>query len=177
MSKRLIFLLLFPFMLFANTLVLQNGSINALTSVFGDGTIDPSVKKISTNLSMEDSNITTMQGDISFNLVDFISSNSDRDEHMQEMFESSKYTAISFHIDAITKTSDAYTIKGVMDMHGVKKEIEVPAKITTNGATLTIQANFVVKVSDYGMETPSLFFLSVKDDVAINSTLTFGVTQ
>jgi len=172
MVKRLMFLLAVPLIVFGGNLTLENGLIQAHTEVFADASIDPSVSNIQADLSMQDNNIESLKGFLAFNIVDFKSTNSGRDEHMQEMFALKKYPNISLTIDNIAKKSNIYVIDGVMHMHGVKKPVELNSTITQKSGKITIQSNFSVKVTDYGMEPPSLLFFTVRDRVDINASLT-----
>ena len=172
MFKKLIFLMLLPLVVFGGNLVLKNGLIQAHTKVFGDSSIDPAVSKIHTELSMQGDNLKSIKGSISFSIMDFKSSNSSRDEHMQKMFSIDKYADISLSIVSIDQKSANYLLKGVLKMHGVDKNIVIPSSIIKKGDTVSLNSNFSVKVSDYGMEAPSLFFFTVRNRVDINATIT-----
>lgn len=54
--------------------------------------------------------------------------NEKRDEHLRsgDFFEVDKYPEICFTSQSIQKTADGFVTKGVMDMHGVKKVVEIP---------------------------------------------------
>jgi polyisoprenoid-binding protein YceI len=171
MAKRLIWLLIFPLTLFGGNLNIENGSINAHTEVFGDSAIEPSVNTIFTDLNINGDDLESIKGIISFKIMDFVSSNSDRDEHMQEMFEMEKYPDISFVISKVSKQDANYMLEGIMDIHGVKKPLQIPVAIEQNQNRVTMYSNFSVKVTDYGMEPPSLLFFTVRDQVDVNATL------
>ncbi len=171
MFRRIVLLLVLPLVLFGANLHLNNGLIQAHTKVFGDASIDPSVKNIAVDLSMQDNSVDSLKGRISFHIIDFKSSNSDRDEHMQELFEMKKYSDITLTINKVIPKKERYVIEGVLDMHGVQKPIDINSSIVQNGESVAINANFSVKVSDYGMEPPSLLFFTVRDRVDINASV------
>ena len=177
MAKRLMFLMVLPLVLFGGNLTLQDGTIKAHTEVFGDSEIEPAVTKITASLTMDANNTESISGDISFNIIDFISSSSGRDEHMQEMFEMEKYPAISFSVEKVTKQNQNYIIDGTMYIHGVSKALQIPATITQSNQTISMHSDFQVKVTDYGMEPPSLLFMDVRNEVDINATLNFNVAN
>lgn len=172
MVKSLLLLLVLPLVLFGGSLTLKDGLIKAHTEVFGDSAIEPSVSNIHTDLMMNNNNLDSINGTITFNIIDFKSSNSGRDEHMQDMFDMKKYAGISLKINSITKEKNSYIIDGIMSMHGVDKPVKLSSDISKNADDVTIKSNFIVKVSDYGMEPPSLLFFTVKDAVDINASLT-----
>jgi YceI-like domain len=53
-------------------------------------------------------------------------------------------------------------IKGQLEMHGVKKDVEVPVAFTVKGGVVSVNANFTVLCADYGIAIPSV----VADKVA-----------
>jgi len=172
MVKKLIFTLTtMVAMLAASPLHITGGEIDAHTEVFGDGSINPSVKKIHGNLQMQNDDPATLSGRIWFDIADFRSDNSERDEHMDAMFERTKYPSIALDISHVTKHGSSYMIEGTLQMHGVRKPIAVAADITKKGDVWRIKSYFSVKVSDYGMEPPTLLFLSVRDRVDIHAAL------
>jgi polyisoprenoid-binding protein YceI len=171
MVKKIIFLLLLPLAVFGGNLRLTNGLIEAHTKVFGDTSINPSVKNIQADLSMQDANIDSLKGKISFHILDFTSSEKGRDEHMQKMFDMKKYANISLKINKIVQKDTNYVIEGIISMHGVQKPVELNSTIVQNGSVMKIHSNFSVKVSDYGMQPPSLLFFTVRDAVDINASV------
>jgi len=170
MSKFILFLLL-PLILFGGNLSFKDGIIQAHTEVFGDSAIEPSVKNIHTSLSVKNNDLNSLKGSISFKLLDFKSTNRSRDEHMLEMFEASTFNTVSLTIHNVRQKNSIYILDTTLTMHGVNKDLEIPAKITNNNTTLTLNANFSVKVSDYAMEPPSLLFFTVKDKVNIKANI------
>lgn len=177
MFKRIIFLLVLPLMVFGGNVTLKEGLVEAHTKVFGDSSIDPSVRKLHADLSMQNGDFTTLRGTISFNISDFTSTNSSRDEHMQEMFEMKTFPTITFHINNVVKKAKKYILEGTLAMHGVTKDIAVICSIEPHGTTFTMQSNFSVKVTDYGMEQPTLLFLTVRNRVDIDAKLTLETTK
>ena len=69
-------------------------------------------------------------------------------------------------------TYDVIT-KGSHEMHGVKKDITVPGKITVANGIITLSASMNVLCSDYGINIPAASKKSVSDniDISINCPL------
>lgn len=61
-------------------------------------------------------------------------------------------------------------VKGTLDMHGVKKDIEANGSFTVTGENITGTAAFTIALSDFNIEIPSL----VKDK--ISKTVNIKVT-
>lgn len=92
-------------------------------------------------------------------------------EHFNENYlESDKYPRAVFRgkvIDAGQfnfKKDGSYpvTVKGTLEMHGVKKEITVPAAIKVAGTAVNASAAFEILLSDFNITIPGL----VKDKIS-----------
>lgn len=63
--------------------------------------------------------------------------------------------------------SYAVNVKGSLEIHGIKREIEIPATITVKGKGITAISDFTVLLSDYNISIPGL----VKDKIAKTVTI------
>ncbi len=159
--------------IFASNLVFQKGYVLAHTTVFGDSTIDPSSSNITSHLSINRGDISSLKGFVRVSLVDLKSDNKKRDEHMYEAINTKKYKNTTYKIKSVNKNSSgSYTIKGTLNLHGITKNINMVGDIIQNGDTLVIKAKTSFKMSDFGIEPPKLLFLSVRDllEMTIDTT-------
>lgn len=92
-------------------------------------------------------------------------------QHFNEDYmESDKYPKSTFKgkITDISKVNfqkdGTYpvTVKGILDIHGVKKEIETPGVFRVKGGNVSSTATFSILLADYNIEIPSL----VKDKIS-----------
>lgn len=92
-------------------------------------------------------------------------------EHFNENYmESDKYPKAVFkgkivNIDKVNFQKEGLypvIVKGVLDMHGIKKELETNGTFKVSGGTVISNADFPVLLSDYNIIIPSL----VKDKIA-----------
>ncbi len=97
-------------------------------------------------------------------------------EHFNENYmESSKYPKAMFK-GSIVEGDVNFTkigsydvkVKGMLTIHGVTKEVTVPATITTSKAGLHTVATFNVLVADYGIKIPSLVKNKIAKEVVIS---------
>lgn len=171
MAKKLLFLLILPFALFAGELKFVEGSVKAHTEVFGDSTIDPMTDKIKTSLNM-DGDIESITGEIIIDPMNLVSDNIDRDEHMYETLGAKDYTTISFRLLNITKNEDGYIIGGVLNLHGESKGLEVKGDIVKSAENyIELKSKFTIKMTDYNIQPPKMLFLTVRDEVDIDVDL------
>ncbi len=92
-------------------------------------------------------------------------------EHFNENFmESAKFPKATFkgkiqNLAAVNFKKDGTypaTASGILEIHGVQKNIVVPGTLTVSGQTLKITSRFSVPVSDYNIRIPGI----VRDKIA-----------
>jgi len=97
-----------------------------------------------------------------------------RDRKMnKEVLESARYPEITFrpdHIEGPVASSGKSSVKvhGRFKVHGVDREITVPAQVETGADRWTATVHFTVPYQKWGMKNPSTLFLRVSDTVEID---------
>jgi len=99
----------------------------------------------------------------------------DRKMH-KEVLESEKYPEISFRPDRIEGTvadqgKSSVKVHGMFRIHGVDREIDVPAEVEMLSGRWTATVHFTVPYAKWGMKNPSTLFLRVDDSVQIDLAL------
>jgi hypothetical protein len=51
------------------------------------------------------------------------------------------------------------TIRGVLELHGVKKELRLPVKVTHQGRKVTAEGSTKISLKDFNIAVPTLLFL------------------
>ncbi|MBZ5687316.1 MAG: YceI family protein [Acidobacteriia bacterium] len=110
-------------------------------------------------------------------VVDAVSGDSgsgmrDRKMH-KEVLESARYPEIGFRPDRIdgavaSSGKSSVLVHGMFNIHGVDREITVPALVETSGEQWTATVHFTVPYQKWGMKNPSTLFLRVSDTVEID---------
>jgi len=153
---------------YGGNLTFESGIIKAHTEVFGDKTIDPFTKKAVSHLTIEDAPA-TLRGTIEIGVNTLISDNRKRDEHMQEALESSVFPKAVFEVkEVIPKGEGSYTLKGIMNLHGVSKAMSFEGTIAEEEGKVHIKAATAMKMSDFGIKPPKMMFLTVRDQVDLS---------
>jgi len=99
------------------------------------------------------------QFDITIKVASIDTRNQQRDEHLRtaEFFDVEKYPAITFNSTKIEGSASNYTLTGQLTMHGVTKEINIPATIAGpikspfGDEAIGITCEFTVNRQDYGV--------------------------
>lgn len=105
----------------------------------------------------------------------------DRKMH-KEILESETYPDISFRPDRIEGTvakqgKSSVRVHGIFNIHGVDREITVPADVEISGGRWTATVHFTVPYAKWGMKNPSTLFLRVNDSVEIDLTAAGSVAS
>ncbi len=91
-----------------------------------------------------------------------------RDEDVQENYlEVEQFPVITFTSTGIEngkktpspKMAREFTITGILELHGVKKEIRVPVKLSQEGKRIIVEGRTKILFDDFNINTPVLLFI------------------
>ena len=104
----------------------------------------------------------------------------DRKMH-KEVLESDRYPEIAFHPDKIEGSvarqgKSSVKVHGMFTIHGVDREITVPAEVEMSADHWEAAVHFTVPYAKWGMKNPSTLFLRVNDSVEIDLIAAGSVT-
>jgi polyisoprenoid-binding protein YceI len=96
----------------------------------------------------------------------------DRKMH-KEILESDRYPEITFRPDRIdgavaSQGKSSVKVHGMFSIHGVDREIMVPADVEISADRWTANVHFTIPYAKWGMKNPSTLFLRVNDTVEID---------
>lgn len=105
----------------------------------------------------------------------------DRKMH-KDVIESDSYPEISFRPDRVegevaNSGKSSVKVHGTFRIHGLDRQIEVPAQIEMTGDHWTADVHFTVPYEKWGMKNPSTLFLRVSDSVEIELVAGGSVIQ
>jgi polyisoprenoid-binding protein YceI len=107
-------------------------------------------------------------------------------EHFNENYlESDKYPKSIFkgtitNINKVNFQKDGsypVTVKGILDMHGVKKELEATGTLKVAGGAVSSIAEFPVLLSDFNITIPSLVSDKISKSVTIKVNCNYTVLK
>ena len=88
-----------------------------------------------------------------------------------EKFPSAVFTLTDFAADA--SGGGSHTVTGLLELHGVKNEIEFPATVDFGSDAVTATASFTINRKDFGIVYPGMPDDLIKDDVLLDLRLSF----
>jgi len=107
-------------------------------------------------------------------------------EHFNENYmESDKYPKSIFkgsisNIDKVNFQKDGtypVTVKGTLEIHGVKKEIETTGSFKVNGETVSATAEFPVTLEDYKISIPGLVKEKISKTAKIKVNCSYAILK
>jgi polyisoprenoid-binding protein YceI len=124
-----------------------------------------------------------ISGDVVVDATSGESGSGMRDRKMhKEILESDRYPEIAFRPDRIdgavaNQGKSSVKVHGIFSIHGVDREITVPADVEISLDHWTATVHFTVPYEKWGMKNPSTLFLRVNDSVEIDLVADGSVAQ
>jgi polyisoprenoid-binding protein YceI len=105
-----------------------------------------------------------------------------RDRKMnREILESDRYPEIAFRPASVEGSASAgkfsAKVHGMFSIHGVDREIIVPAEVDIESNHWNANVHFTVPYEKWGMKNPSTLFLRVSDSVEIDLSVAGSVVR
>jgi polyisoprenoid-binding protein YceI len=114
---------------------------------------DPSgeFKGLKGTINFDPANLAASNFDVSIDVATINTGNGMKNTHAvsDKWLDAAKYPVIKFTSKSIAKTAAGYEAKGVLDMHGVQKEITLPFTFVNN----VFKGGFEVNRMDYQINT------------------------
>jgi polyisoprenoid-binding protein YceI len=93
---------------------------------------------------------------------------------MLEVVESLKFPNISFQSTTVTETAkDKLLVKGMLEFHGIKKEISFDVVSRKKEKENIVSGNFIFLLEDFKIERPSFMLTKVDNEVKVNFEIAF----
>jgi len=170
--RKLLLVVFLSVFAFADTLVLQNGEIEAHTEVFGDSNINPKTQSIISTLKYENT-IESIKGKIKISSASLKSEKEDRDKNMYELLKTDIYPNITFNITDIQKKDEQFELTGTLTLNAVGKEVKSIVEIDELENEISMDGTFRIKLTQFDIKPPKLLFLTVRDQIDIKYNLRY----
>jgi len=105
---------------------------------------------------------------ISIPIFSFDSQNGNRDSNMLFVTDEDKYPNIMFSSKVISQIDQStYDVIGILNFHGIKKEISVPVMVYIDSNSIEFKSNFSVNLIDFNINRPKLLLSPIKESIEI----------
>lgn len=108
----------------------------------------------------------------------FDSGNRNRDAHVLQAVRAPLYPEVTFRVTSLEGFSaeggkGRATVIGILSLNGHSRSITVPVEFEA-GDPATVTGRFTIRMTEFGIDPPSLLFLKAKDSVLIEFALKFA---
>ena len=119
-----------------------------------------------------DKNKKTYSCNITVPLNTFSSGNDNRDSNMLTYCNAITYPDIIFRSKMIAVNNESIDIEGIIEFAGKKRNLKTVAHvIELNENEFSIQGEFEILLSDFGIPQPSLLFIKMEDNILIKYSI------
>ena len=119
-----------------------------------------------------DKNKKTYSCNITVPLNTFSSGNDNRDSNMLTYCNAITYPDIIFKSKMIAVNNESIDIEGIIEFAGKKRNLTTVANlIELNENEFSIQGEFEILLSDFGIPQPSLLFIKMEDNILIKYSI------
>ncbi len=108
-------------------------------------------------------------------VMTFDSGNSNRDSHAMEVIDAISYPDVDFKSSSITQVGDSLKVTGKLTFHGVTQDIVALAASKWSSDKLEVRGSFILSLTAFKIERPSLLMIPVEDALRFTFTAVFGL--
>ncbi|MFC4268914.1 YceI family protein [Polaribacter marinivivus] len=118
-------------------------------------------------------NVETGEMAIQMKMIDFTFEKALMQEHFNENYiESDKYPTATFKgtitdFKNMSDTKKEHTVKGVLTIHGVSKNVEIKANFKKANNAIDVDGNFIVALKDYKIKIPKIVFMNIAENIKV----------
>ena len=102
---------------------------------------------------------------VQIDVTTFDGGNSNRDSHAMEVIDAISYPKVKFTSTSIIQNGDKLKVTGKLTFHGITKEITFDALSKWESNKVTVSGNFVISLTEFKIERPSLLLIPVNDEL------------
>ena len=128
-------------------------------------------KNISGLIQIENESISNIG--IVAKVTDFKSGNSSLDSNSLRVLEALQFPNVIFKSTVVNQEDGQIIFEGVMNFHGIEKDFTISAEVTNLNEVTQLSGKFIVSLSDFLVERPSLLTRKINDEINLEFELFF----
>ena len=128
-------------------------------------------KNISGLIQIENESISNIG--IVAKVSDFKSGNSSLDSNSLRVLEALQFPNVIFRSTVVNQEDGQIIFEGVMNFHGIEKDFTISAEVTHLNEVTQLSGKFIVSLSDFLVERPSLLTRKINDEINLEFELFF----
>ena len=104
---------------------------------------------------------------------DFRSGNSNLDSNSLRVLDALKFPNVIFKSTSIKQDNEQIMIDGILNFHGIEKDINISAKVVQVDGSTQLSGKFSVYLTEFLIDRPSLLTMKVDDEINLEFKLYF----
>tara|TARA_Y100000766_G_C18706812_1_gene506999 strand:- start:180 stop:704 length:525 start_codon:yes stop_codon:yes gene_type:complete len=104
---------------------------------------------------------------------DFKSGNSNLDSNSLRVLDALQFPNVIFKSTIVNQEDEQIIFEGVMNFHGIEKDFSISAEVTHLNEITQLSGKFIVSLTDFLVERPSLLTRKINDDINLEFELFF----
>ena len=105
---------------------------------------------------------------------DFRSGNSNLDSNSLRVLDALQFPNVIFKSTSINQENGQIKIDGIMNFHGIEKDISISAKLVQLEESILLSGKFSVYLTEFLIDRPSLLTMKVDDEINLEFELYFN---
>ena len=105
---------------------------------------------------------------------DFRSGNSNLDSNSLRVLDALQFPNVIFKSTSINQENGKIKIDGIMNFHGIEKDISISAKLVQLEESIQLSGKFSVYLTEFLIDRPSLLTMKVDDEINLEFELYFN---
>ena len=105
---------------------------------------------------------------------DFKSGNSSLDSNSYRVLDALRIPNIVFRSSEIVDSLDVINVSGTISFHGIEKDLNVLLDKSTENDNISLTGKFIIYLSDFNVERPSLLLQKINNEIEIQINLIFN---
>ncbi len=122
--------------------------------------------------------LAAVRGHVEAQVATLVTANNRRDRDLRKSMETDKYPTMRFDLDSVGAPGDSAdaTLKGRLTIHGVTKDVSLPARLEHEGSTTRVRTSFPLNLKDYQIGGLSKFLgmFTMQPDIVVHVDVTFA---
>lgn len=156
------------------TLRVSGGQVTVVCPLTVGGSFEAKTKNLSGDLAVAGDS-QTVQGALTVDLQTLETGIGLRDRHLKdnylEVAKGPEYSEARLQDIRVERLDGKTTFRGVLTLHGQKREVSGTAQIKPDGNGYRMQASFPLKVSDFQIPEPTYLGVGVADEITVRVNL------
>ena len=107
-------------------------------------------------------------------MKDFKSGNSSLDSNSYRVLDALRIPNIIFRSTKIIDSINVINVSGTISFHGIEKDLNVLLDKSTENNNISLKGKFIINLSDFNIERPSLLLQKINNEIEIQINLIFN---